>query len=431
LGEGRENRPRSRHCESALTGRESGHPPKPVQTATLREKECGHAPHFFCGAFFIGSAFFGDRKETIRVTSKRKIASAATGRARSLALGPLVLALLLLSLLPASAAATQSPAPAASQPATLAVTDEAGRAVRVPQPVRRIVSLAPNLTETIFALGLGGILVGDTDYCDYPSEALKKPHVGGPINPNFEEIMALHPDLVLATRSINRLATVEALERLGVAVYVTDPRTVEQVIASNERLGHLLGAGEQAATVSAALRDRLNRLRQRLAGAEPRSVFFVTWVDPLISVGRDNFLADALHLAGARSVISTPQDWPNVSLEEVLRQQPEYLIFSSNEPEQIQRQLGELRSRPGWQGLEALRQNRIVILSEAFSRPAPRLLDTIEQLARALHPDRFTAALFGTAPFANGRFAIRPRFQANPASFSAATGAAAPPAGAL
>jgi iron complex transport system substrate-binding protein len=247
------------------------------------------------------------------------------------------------------------------------------------------------LTETIFALGLGDALVGDTDYCDYPAEALKKAHVGGPINPSFEKIMALHPDLVLATSAINRLATVQALERLGVAVYVTDPRTVEQVLSSTGRLGRLLGASEQAATIVAALHDRLEQLRQRLSGSGPRSVLFITWVDPLVSVGRNTFLADALHLAGARSVIETPQDWPNISLEEVLHQQPEYLIFSSNEPEQIQRQLAELRGRQGWQGLEALRQNRIVILSEAFSRPAPRLLDTIEQLARALHPDRFAS----------------------------------------
>jgi len=306
----------------------------------------------------------------------------------------------LLAVLPAGAAAAQSAAAPAKQTSTLAVTDEAGRAVRVPQPVHRIVSLAPNLTETIFALGLGDLLVGDTDYCNYPAEALKKAHVGGPVNPSLEEVMALHPDLVLATRAINRLATVEALEQLGVAVYVTDPHTVEQVLSSTERLGDLLGAKEKAAMLAATLRDRLEQIRERLSGSQPRSVFFITWVDPLISVGRNTFLADALGLAGARSVVATPQDWPNINLEEVLHQQPEYLIFSSDDPGQIRRQVAELRGRAGWQGLEALRKNRIIILSEAFSRPAPRLLDSIEQLARALHPDRFTSAHAVTPPTA-------------------------------
>jgi iron complex transport system substrate-binding protein len=329
------------------------------------------------------------------VTSKNTIASAIVWLLRALALG-----LALLAVLPAGAATTQSAAAPANRTSTLEVTDEAGRAVRVPQPVRRIVSLAPNLTETIFALGRGDLLVGDTDYCNYPPEALKKTHVGGPVNPSLEAVMALHPDLILATRAINRLVTVQALEQLGVAVYVTDPRTVEQVLSSTERLGRLLGAGEQSSMIVPSLRERLNQLRERLSGSQPRSVFFITWVDPLVSVGRDTFLADALRLAGARSVIATPQDWPNINLEEVLHLQPEYLIFSSDDPEQIRRQVAELRGRAGWQGLEALRQNRIIILSEAFSRPAPRLLDTIEQLARALHPDRFTSAHAVTPPAA-------------------------------
>ena len=252
-------------------------------------------------------------------------------------------------------------------------------------------SLAPSLTETVFALGLGDLLVGDTDYCDYPAEALKKPHVGGPLSPSIEKIMALHPDLVLATRAINRLATVQALEQLGVAVYVTDARTVDQVLSSIARLGGPLGATEQSAKLVGNLRDRLMQLREQLSGSAPRSVFFIAWLDPLISVGRNTFLSDALRLAGARSAIATAQDWPNINLEEVLRLQPEYLVFSSNDPEQIRRQLAELRSRPGWQGLDALRQNRIIILSEALSNPAPRLVDAIEQLARALHPERFTS----------------------------------------
>ena len=330
--------------------------------------------------------------------SKRGIAWAFFRRLRASALGPLALGLGLLAVLLPAAAATQSPAPPAGRTSTLEITDEAGRAVRVPQPVRRIVSLAPSLTETVFALGQGDLLVGDTDYCDYPAEALKKPHVGGPLSPSLEKIMALHPDLVLATRAINRLATVQALEQLGVAVYVTDPRTVEQVFSSTERLGSPLGAAEQAAKLVGSLRDRLVQLRERLSGSEPRSVFFIAWLDPLISVGRNTFLSDALRLAGARSVIATAQDWPNINLEEVLHLQPAYLVFSSNDPEQIQRQVAELRSRSGWQGLDALRENRTIILSEAFSNPAPRLVDAIEQLARALHPERFTSGRPVTQP---------------------------------
>jgi len=295
----------------------------------------------------------------------------------------------------------------------ITVTDEAGRTVRVRQPIRRIVSLAPNLTETVFASGAGDLLVGDTDYCDYPPEALKKTRVGGPVNPSLEEVAALRPDLVLATRAINRLVTVQSLEQLGISVYVTDPRTVEDVLSSTEKLGHLLGTDQQSATLVASLRSRVQRVRERLSGSTPRSVFFITWVEPLISVGQNTFLADALRVAGARSVIEVPQDWPNVNLEQIVSSQPEYLVFSSDDADQIHRQIAELRGQPGWLGLEALRRNQIVILSEAFSRPSPRLIDSIEQLARALHPERFSLAQRVT-PFA----AASPGY-----SFSKAVGA--------
>lgn len=272
------------------------------------------------------------------------------------------------------------------------VTDETGRTVEMPQMAQRIVSLAPNLTETLFALGLGERVVGDTDFCDYPAEARGKPHVGGPLNPNLEAIAALHPDLVLATRAINRQDTVRSLEQLRIPVYATDPRNVEQVLASTARLGELLGASDHGKTVAADLRRRLNDLATRLAGSMAANVFFVVWQDPLISVGRSTFLADALLRAGARSVIDAGQDWPNINLEEVVRLRPEYLIYPSDDQGQIRHEIDELRGRPGWRDLEAVRRDRIVVVSEAISHPSPRLVDAIEQLARVLHPERFLAA---------------------------------------
>lgn len=280
---------------------------------------------------------------------------------------------------------------APTQAATLRVTDEAGRSVEIPQPVKRIVSLAPSVTETLFALGLGDRVVGDTDYCDYPPEAKARPHVGGPVDPNLEAIAKLHPDLVLVARSINREATVHSLEQLGLSVYATDPRTVEQVVDSSQRLGELLGAGDRGSHAISDLRKRLETLRTNLAGLQPKNVFFVVWQAPLISVGRSTFLADALRWAGARSIIDTAQDWPEVSLEEVVKSQPDYLIFSSDEPDKFGRQLADLRRQTGWRDVRALRDNHVVLLSEAISRPAPRLLDAVEQLARALHPEHFAA----------------------------------------
>ena len=286
------------------------------------------------------------------------------------------------------AAQPENPGTSASR---IEVKDEMGRVVRIPQPVRRIVSLAPSVTETLFALGLGDRVVGDTDFCDYPPEAKQKKRVGGAVNPNIEAVAALHPDLVVATREINRPNSVHALEQLGIAVYVTDPQNVEQVLTSTERLGELLGAGEAGRLLTANLRRRLAELDQRLAGSPPTNVLMVVWLDPLMSVGRNTFMEDALRRAGARSIIDSPQPWPTIDLEQVVRLEPEYLIISNDNAKQVQRELSEFQARPVWRRLEAVRNRRFIVLSEAISHPSPRLVDGIEQLARALYPSRFAA----------------------------------------
>ena len=183
------------------------------------------------------------------------------------------------------------------------VVDETGRRVAVPVTVRRIVSLAPSLTETLYALGAQERLVGVTDYCDYPPEARTKPRVGGVRNPSLEAIVGQKPDLVFATTAINRLETVQALERLGIPVYATDPRTVAGVLVSIRHIAELIGAGAQGEALTALLESQLAGLRQRLAGSVPKRALFVVWEDPLISVGPHTFLADALRLAGAESVV--------------------------------------------------------------------------------------------------------------------------------
>jgi iron complex transport system substrate-binding protein len=264
--------------------------------------------------------------------------------------------------------------------------------VEVPAAVQHIVSLAPNLTEIVFALGEGDHLAGDTDFCDYPAQATRKPRVGGPVNPNLEQIVTLAPDLVLATKAINRRETVEALARIGLPVYVTDPHSVDEMIASVEHIGKVLHAEKTAALVVEDLRERLSNLDRRMAGAAPRRVLFVVWTDPLISIGRGTFIADALRRAGARSVVDTAAEWPRVNLEEIVRLQPEFLVFAGAHAGDTQHDVDALRTRPGWRDLDAMRHEKIVVISDAINRPAPRMVDAIEQLAHALHPDSFARA---------------------------------------
>jgi len=281
-----------------------------------------------------------------------------------------------------------SEAPTAS-PLFREVTDEAGRTVRIPQPVRRIVSLAPSLTETVYALGLQDLLVGDTDYCDYPADAQKKTKVGGGINPSLEEIAALRPDLVLVAKGFNRLETVHALEELGISSYATDPHSVEEIIPSSKKLADILGAPGAGEALAQEMRSRLADLQQRVGALPPKRVLFVVWTQPLISAGKNTFIADALRRAGARNIVDSDPDWPQVNLEEVARQQPDFLVFALAHSETAPREIDELASFPGWQMLDAVVNRRYAIISDAVNRPAPRIVAAIEELARQIHPEAF------------------------------------------
>jgi len=269
------------------------------------------------------------------------------------------------------------------------VVDEAGRTVRIPQPVRRIVSLAPSLTETIYALGLQDRLVGDTDYCDYPPDAQKKTKVGGAINPSLEQIVALHPDLVLITKSLNRLETVHSLDNLGISSYATDPHTVDEIISSSKKLAAVLGSPEEGERIAVDMQRRLADLQHRISALPPKRVLFAVWTEPLISIGKDTFIADAMRRAGAVSIVDSSQDWPQVNLEEVARLQPDFLVFAASHSETVPRDVEALANLPAWRIIDAVRNRRYAVISDAVNRPAPRIVAAIEDLARQLHPDAF------------------------------------------
>ena len=294
---------------------------------------------------------------------------------------------LLFCALTSGASQTAAPRPQTSI-AYRQVTDELGRTIRLPLSIRRIVSLAPNLTETIYALGLQDRLVGDTDYCDFPPEARQKPKVGGVINPSLEAIASLHPDLVLVTK-LNRLETVNALDSLGIPSYATDPHTVEAIIVSTERLADLLGASETGAAVGKDMQRRIATIKDRLNSVSPRRVLFVVWTEPLISIGKQTFIADALQHAGAVSVIDSSQNWPQINLEEVVHLQPEFLVFAESHPNNAAHTADTLAYLPGWRVLDAVKRHRFAVISDAVNRPAPRITSAIEDLARQLHPEAF------------------------------------------
>ena len=375
-GKSRENRPRSRHCKRQNAVSQATLRSCSGRVSFARENTVQNAPASR-GAFLLAILVHSRQGRFVRDSKHDYVARA-------------VIFVAALVAFQAGPAQGQGNAPIYGSAAAMhEVVDGYGRTVRVPVNPVRIISLAPSLTETVYALGVEDHLVGDTDYCDYPPEAQKKPKVGGVINPNLEEIAALHPDLVLMSKEGNTLDTVRAVESLGIPTYATDVHTIDQILLSIQKLADVLNAPTAGKTLTSDLRNRLDVLRVKLDSVAPKRVLFIVWPEPLISVGRDTFVADALRRAGAASIVDSNQDWPQVSLEEIARLQPDYLVFAAAHTGNAGNNFESVARLPGWQILDAVRERRYLVVSEAIIRPAPRLFSVIEDLAHQLHPEVF------------------------------------------
>jgi iron complex transport system substrate-binding protein len=265
-------------------------------------------------------------------------------------------------------------------------TDDVGRRVYLAKPARRVVSLAPSATEILFAIGLDSEVVGVTTFCDYPPAAKTKPKIGSSIQ-NLEAIIGLKPDLVLAVKSeIVRPDVLAKLEQLKIPIFILAPKTAEDILGHIVTVGQLVGRDREARAVVQGLRERLQELRNRMASAKPVRVFYVVNTDPLISVGSGSFIHQMLEFAGGRNIVGhTAISYPKVSLEEVLRKDPEVLLFPVGTTEGIP-ETEQQRWRK-WTNLSAVAHNRLhQVKAELVNRPGPRVVDGIEALARAIHP---------------------------------------------
>jgi iron complex transport system substrate-binding protein len=272
-------------------------------------------------------------------------------------------------------------------PSILARTlkDQTGRTVNVPDHPQRLISLAPSVTETLFALGLSDRLVGDTDYCDFPPQAKNLPHVGGTQNPSLEAIVALKPDLVIGTDEANRRETVAQLERLGIPLYGVTAHTVEGTIASIEDLGQALGWGPATQRLVASLRARTAAVDQQVLGKPRIKVLFVVQYRPLISAGKQTFISDVIRRAGGISISDDMgSEWPRMGLESVLSRAPDVILVPKTQA--FAPELDEFQKMPGWRDLAATKNHRIYFVSESIMHPSPRLIDGLEEVANILHP---------------------------------------------
>lgn len=264
-------------------------------------------------------------------------------------------------------------------------TDDVGRRVYLAKPARRVVSLAPSAAEIIFAVGLDAEVVGVTTFCDFPIQAKAKPKVGSSI-PNIEAILDLKPDLIVGNKDFIRPDILAKLEQLKIPVFILSPTTVEDILGHISTVGQLVGRDKEARAVVQGLRHRLGEIRSRTAAAKPVRVFYVISTDPLISVGAGSFIHQMLELAGGENIVGqTPASYPKVSLEEVLRRDPEVLLFPVGTAEGIPE--AEQQRWRKWTALSAVVHNRLhQVKAELVNRPGPRVVDGIEALAKAIRP---------------------------------------------
>jgi iron complex transport system substrate-binding protein len=271
--------------------------------------------------------------------------------------------------------------------ATREVTDESGRRVRLPERIDRIVSLAPNLTEIVYAVGAGDRLVGDTTYCDYPEPAKTVAKVGDTMHPSIERIIALKPQIVLVSTASQLEAFTKQLDEQGIAVYVTNPSSLDGVIASIDTLGALFGDRTRTSALETEMRSRIADIESRLKEVKPVSVFYQVSGEPLYTIGRESYLTDLVRRAGGNSVTAdVPGAFPRYSDEAALAARPEAIILPTGGSMGAANSAvaAPLRNSP------AALNNRVYKLNDDhLSRPGPRLINGLEEMARALHPESF------------------------------------------
>ncbi|MCJ7749014.1 MAG: ABC transporter substrate-binding protein, partial [Desulfobacterales bacterium] len=180
--------------------------------------------------------------------------------------------------------------------------DEIGRKVEVPHSAKRIVSMAPSITEILFALGLNVEIVGVTDFCDYPEAALTKPRIGGFVNPSIEMIVSLKPDLIIATRDGNRKETIQRLNDLGFSVYVVNPKGFDGVIKTIQNIGEVVGRVNQSRKITKKIMINKDDVVTRTRSLRKPKVFFQVGYAPIVTVGKDTLADDLIRLAGGRSI---------------------------------------------------------------------------------------------------------------------------------
>ncbi|PKQ16283.1 MAG: ABC transporter substrate-binding protein [Actinobacteria bacterium HGW-Actinobacteria-7] len=285
-------------------------------------------------------------------------------------------------------AATPAPAekPVAAAPAfPVTITDDASRTVEIAAQPQRIVSLAPANTEILFALGAGDRVVGVTSYDDYPAEVADIAKVGDFAGPNIEAVAAAKPDLVLATTGV-QADVIAKLEALGATVIAVDPQNLDALYADIAEIGQATGTTDKASKTVSDMKAQADQIRADVASAEKTTVFVEIAQSPLYTVGSGTIIDELVTIAGGTNVV-TESGYVPYSTEQVVKSNPAVYMAtkgSMSDPKQ-------LAKRAGFKSLDAVKNGRVIILDDNLvSRPGPRIMEGLKQIAQGLHPDLYS-----------------------------------------
>lgn len=267
------------------------------------------------------------------------------------------------------------------------VTDQVGLRMIVPDQPKRVIALAPSISEIVCALGRSDCLKGVTQFSDYPAYVKTLPQVGSYIRLDLERIVRLKPDLCLAVKDGNPKQTVVRLAAMGIPVYTLNPHNLDSVIQALTEVGALLHAEAKAKALTSDMTARINHVREfsRTVTRRPR-VFFQIGVSPIVSAGNGSFLNELIECSGAVNLAQGGATYPRFSREQVLSMNPEILIITSMTRNTVFETVK--KKWEAWPDLLAVKKHRIYILdSDILDRPTPRMVDGLEMLTRVIHPD--------------------------------------------
>ncbi|MBI5252693.1 MAG: cobalamin-binding protein [Desulfomonile tiedjei] len=282
--------------------------------------------------------------------------------------------------------------PAKAEPSPkVCVEDDLSRQVCVSAFPKRVISLAPSLTEIVFDLGAGHTLVGRTARCNEPPEVLKIQDIGAYMNPDLERIIALRPDLVLSPESGMRKEVVDRLTDLGIPTFVDNSRTLDEIVYLLSRLGTILGRESDAKTVAQQFRQRRQAVRERVDHVSKPLILFAVGIRPLVLAGGRSFIGSLIREAGGTNVAEDATiPYPKFNMEEVAKRDPDIIIV-------LNKECREDECFNEWQkhqALSAVRNNQIYQLdADLVARASARIMDALEQLAAIFHPKVFGSGL--------------------------------------